>query len=74
MYAFPKGMYPTVMGKNVADLLTDRLLDWGVKVIFGFPGDGINGVFESLRHENHLLDSLDDAISHARTHVAHQPH
>ena len=37
------------MGKNVADLLTDRLLDWGVKVIFGFPGDGINGVFESLR-------------------------
>ncbi len=32
------------------------------------------GVFETLRHENHLLDSLDDAISHARTHVAHQPH
>lgn len=28
------------------------------------------GVFESLRHENHLLDSLDDAIEHARTHVA----
>ncbi|OBC14724.1 MFS transporter [Mycobacterium sp. 852013-50091_SCH5140682] len=32
------------------------------------------GVFESLRHENHLLDSLDDAIDHARTHVAHRPH
>lgn len=28
------------------------------------------GVFESLRHENHLLDSLDDAIEHARTHVS----
>ncbi len=27
------------------------------------------GVFESLRHENHLLDSLDEAIAHARTHV-----
>ncbi|WP_166907060.1 SulP family inorganic anion transporter [Mycobacterium sp. DL440] len=27
------------------------------------------GVFESLRHENHLLDSLDDAVEHARTHV-----
>lgn len=27
------------------------------------------GVFESLRHENHLLDSLDEAIEHARTHV-----
>jgi sulfate permease, SulP family len=32
------------------------------------------GVFEALRHENHLLDSLDAAIVHARTHVAHQPH
>lgn len=30
------------------------------------------GVFESLRHENHLLDSLDDAIDHARSHVARQ--
>jgi pyruvate dehydrogenase (quinone) len=37
------------MGKTVADLLTDRLVDWGVDVIFGFPGDGINGMFESLR-------------------------
>ena len=37
------------MAKNVADLLIDRLVDWGVDVIFGFPGDGINGVFESLR-------------------------
>lgn len=28
------------------------------------------GVFESLRHENHLLDSLDEAIDHARSHVS----
>ncbi|MET0476257.1 MAG: SulP family inorganic anion transporter [Mycobacterium sp.] len=28
------------------------------------------GVIESLRHENHLLDSLDDAVAHARRHVA----
>lgn len=28
------------------------------------------GVFDSLRHENHVLDSLDDAIEHARTHVS----
>lgn len=27
------------------------------------------GVFDSLRHENHLMDSLDEAIDHARTHV-----
>ena len=27
------------------------------------------GVIESLRHENHLINTLDEAISHARTHV-----
>lgn len=27
------------------------------------------GVFESLRHENHLMDSLEEAIEHARHHV-----
>lgn len=28
------------------------------------------GIVEALRHENHLIDSLDEAIAHARTHVA----
>ena len=37
------------MAKTVADMLVERLIDWGVDTIFGFPGDGINGIFESLR-------------------------
>ena len=37
------------MAKTTADLLMDRLSDWGVDTIFGFPGDGINGIFEALR-------------------------
>ncbi len=37
------------MAKNVADLLIERLIDWEVDTIFGFPGDGINGIFEALR-------------------------
>lgn len=37
------------MAKTVADLLVERLMQWGVKVIFGLPGDGINGIFEALR-------------------------
>jgi sulfate permease, SulP family len=28
------------------------------------------GVIESLRHENHLVDTLDEALAHARSHVA----
>ncbi|AFM19726.1 sulfate permease-like transporter, MFS superfamily [Mycolicibacterium chubuense NBB4] len=31
------------------------------------------GVFESLRHERHLMDSLEDAIEHARSHVTPTP-
>ena len=34
---------------TAADVLVETLINWGVKVIFGFPGDGIDGVFESLR-------------------------
>lgn len=28
------------------------------------------GVFNALRHENHLIDTLDDAVAHARRHAA----
>src|SRR5919205_271886 len=37
------------MAKTAADLLVERLIDWGVDTIFGLPGDGINGIFEALR-------------------------
>ena len=34
---------------TASDLLIERLIDWGVDVIFGIPGDGINGIIEALR-------------------------
>jgi len=34
---------------TAADVLVETLLDWGVEVIFGLPGDGINSIMESLR-------------------------
>lgn len=34
---------------TAADVLVETLMDWGVEVIFGLPGDGINGVMEALR-------------------------
>src|ERR671916_1878692 len=37
------------MAKTTADLLVERLIEWGVDTIFGIPGDGINGVIEALR-------------------------
>ncbi|HEU5430320.1 MAG TPA: thiamine pyrophosphate-dependent enzyme [Thermomicrobiales bacterium] len=37
------------MAKSTADLLVERLHDWGVDVVFGLPGDGIDDVMEALR-------------------------
>jgi thiamine pyrophosphate-dependent acetolactate synthase large subunit-like protein len=37
------------MSRTTADVLVDRLIDWGVQVVFGLPGDGINGIMEALR-------------------------
>ncbi len=33
----------------VSDYILERLRAWGVRRIFGYPGDGINGVIGALR-------------------------
>src|SRR2546428_14058531 len=39
------------MGEKMtaADCLIETIDDWGVDVVFGLPGDGINGIMEALR-------------------------
>src|SRR5579862_7196744 len=37
------------MTRNTSDILVERLIDWGVRVVFGLPGDGINRIMEALR-------------------------
>src|SRR6195256_5519963 len=37
------------MASTPADVLIETIHDWGVEVVFGLPGDGINGIMESLR-------------------------
>src|SRR6266545_2665227 len=34
---------------TAADILIEKIQDWGVEVVFGLPGDGINGIMEALR-------------------------
>jgi len=36
------------MAQTVSDFVWDRLHDWGVRRIFGYPGDGINGLIGAL--------------------------
>jgi pyruvate dehydrogenase (quinone)/pyruvate oxidase len=35
--------------QTAADALIERLIEWNVKVVYGIPGDGINGLMEALR-------------------------
>src|SRR5690349_15108662 len=37
------------MAETASDILMNILIDWNVEVIFGLPGDGINGLMEALR-------------------------
>src|SRR6478672_10014290 len=37
------------MAETVSDFLVQRLTDWGIQRIYGYPGDGINGIMAGLR-------------------------
>src|SRR5665213_3122548 len=43
------------MSKTAADNLCERLIEWDVSTIYGFPGDGINGILGSLRRHQEQL-------------------
>jgi pyruvate dehydrogenase (quinone) len=39
--------------KTVSDHVLARLAAWGVRRIFGYPGDGVNGLFGALNRDAH---------------------
>src|SRR5579875_3632812 len=39
---------PASMSETVGDFILQRLTDWGLRRIFGFPGDGINGIMGAM--------------------------
>jgi pyruvate dehydrogenase (quinone) len=46
------------MSNTVGDFLCDRLSQWGVKTIFGYPGDGINGLLAGLQRAGDRFDFI----------------
>ena len=46
------------MSETVGDFLIDRLHEWGVRRIFGYPGDGINGVFGALNRAKDKIEFI----------------
>src|SRR5512140_1315152 len=43
------------MGQTTSDFLIQRLSEWGIKRIYGFPGDGINGILGALNRADCLI-------------------
>src|SRR5207248_3857205 len=48
----------TNMATTAADVLIDTIHKWGVNVVFGLPGDGINGIMEALRKRKDEISFL----------------
>jgi pyruvate dehydrogenase (quinone) len=46
------------VSQTVGDFLVRRLHDWGVSHIFGYPGDGINGVFGALNRADRKIQFI----------------
>ena len=44
------------MKNTVSDYLIKRMHEWGITRIFGFPGDGINGIMGALNRHQDIMD------------------
>ncbi|MDQ7977586.1 thiamine pyrophosphate-requiring protein [Paraburkholderia sp. SARCC-3016] len=44
------------MAMTVGDFIVDRLHQWGIRRMFGYPGDGINGVFGALNRADGKIE------------------
>lgn len=47
------------MTKMTSDFFIERLKAWGVTRIYGYPGDGINGVLGALRRSNKAGEGIE---------------
>jgi pyruvate dehydrogenase (quinone) len=46
------------MGKTASDFLLKRLHEWGIRRIYGYPGDGINGIMGALDRQSDKIEFI----------------
>lgn len=68
------GMLDATGAHTLAEITTELEARGVTVIIKGVQPEHLSllanvGVFDSLRHDNHLVDTLDEAIAHARSHV-----
>ncbi|MCC6981007.1 MAG: thiamine pyrophosphate-requiring protein, partial [Candidatus Melainabacteria bacterium] len=43
---------------NCSDFIVQRLSEWGISRIFGYPGDGINPLLSAINRSDKLLEFI----------------
>ena len=72
------GMLDATGAHTLAEI-TEELESRGITVIIkGVQAEHLGlltnmGIFDALRHENHMVDSLEEAVAHARSHAVPPP-
>lgn len=46
------------MAQTVSDFMVQRLYDWGIHRIYGYPGDGINGIMGALARAQDKIEFI----------------
>src|SRR5713226_9945802 len=46
------------MSHTTSDFLVQRLFEWGVRRVYGYPGDGINGIMGALGRAKGKIDFI----------------
>jgi pyruvate dehydrogenase (quinone) len=46
------------VSETVGDFIVKRLHEWGVRRIYGYPGDGVNAITAGLRHSGDAIDFI----------------
>jgi len=69
------GMLDATGAHTLAEIVRELEARGITVIIKGVQPEHLNllenmGILDALRHENHLIDTLGDAIAHARSHIA----
>src|SRR5881392_1836030 len=46
------------MAKSTSDFIVNRLYEWGLRRIYGYPGDGINGLMGALNRQKEKISFI----------------
>jgi pyruvate dehydrogenase (quinone) len=46
------------MTNTASDYLVQRLSEWGIRRVFGYPGDGINGIMGALNRAKGKIEFI----------------